>query len=73
MNISKRDALQWFEFFAQLDEEDLLLPHQQELALAVLCQIETAVTYDLHLRMAGVGSTVKIYQNGGHGYGLPGP
>ena len=34
------------------------------------CQIETAVTYDLHLRMAGVGSTVKIYQNGGHGYGL---
>ena len=42
MNISKRDALQWFEFFAQLDEEDMLLPHQQELALATLYQIEMA-------------------------------
>ena len=34
------------------------------------CQIETAVTYDWHLRLAGVESTAKIYQNGGHGYGL---
>jgi acetyl esterase/lipase len=34
------------------------------------CQIETTVTYDWHLRMAGVKSTAKIYPNGGHGYGL---
>ena len=41
MNISKRDALQWFEFFARLDGEPLL-PRQQELALAALAQIEAA-------------------------------
>lgn len=34
------------------------------------CQIETTVTYDWHLRKAGVKSTAKIYPNGGHGYGL---
>ena len=34
------------------------------------CQIETTVTYDLHLRRAGVSSTARIYPNGGHGYGL---
>ena len=34
------------------------------------CQIETTVTYDWHLRMAGVKSTARIYPNGGHGYGL---
>ena len=42
MKISKRDALMWFTFFAQLDEEEPLMPHQQELALAVLSQIELA-------------------------------
>ena len=41
MKISKHDALQWFEFFAQLDGEPLL-PRQQELALAALSQIELA-------------------------------
>ena len=42
MNISKRDALQWFEFFSALDDGDALPPHQQELALATLSQIEAA-------------------------------
>ena len=28
------------------------------------------MTYDWHLRRAGVDSTAKIYPNGGHGYGL---
>ncbi|MGN0794459.1 MAG: radical SAM protein [Aristaeellaceae bacterium] len=42
MKISKRDALMWFSFFAQLDEEEALMPHQQELVLATLAQIETA-------------------------------
>lgn len=42
MKISKHDALQWFEFFAQLDEDEPLMPRQQELALAVLAQIEAA-------------------------------
>ena len=41
MKISRKDALQWFEFFAQMDGEPLL-PRQQELALAALAQIEDA-------------------------------
>ncbi|MBE5810427.1 MAG: radical SAM protein [Clostridiales bacterium] len=42
MKISKRDALMWYSFFAQLDEEEPLMPRQQEIALAVLSQIEVA-------------------------------
>ena len=42
MKISKRDALMWFSFFAQLDEDEPLMPRQQELAYAVLSQIEVA-------------------------------
>ena len=42
MKISKRDALMWMEFFASLPEEEALLPRQQEIALAVLSQIEAA-------------------------------
>ena len=33
----------WFEFFAQLPEDEQLMPHQQEIAYAVLAQIERAV------------------------------
>jgi len=43
MKISKRDALMWYEFFAQLPEGEGLMPHQQEIAYAVLSQIEDAV------------------------------
>ena len=43
MKISKKDALMWFEFFAMLPEEEELLTHQQEIALAVFAQIEDAV------------------------------
>ena len=42
MKISKRDALMWYSFFAQLDEDEPLMPRQQEIALAVLSQIELA-------------------------------
>ena len=34
MKISKKDALLWFSFFAQLDEEEELLPKQMELVYA---------------------------------------
>lgn len=34
------------------------------------CQPETATVYDFVLRRAGVDSTLKLYQTGGHGYGL---
>ena len=43
MYISKKDALAWFEFFAALPEEEGLMPRQQEIAYAVLAQIERAV------------------------------
>lgn len=42
MHISKTDALTWYEFFATLPEDEPLLPRQQEIALAVLTQIEDA-------------------------------
>ncbi len=42
MYISKKDALAWFEFFAQLPEDEPLPPHQREIALAALSQIEAA-------------------------------
>ena len=43
MKISKKDALRWFQFFAELPEEEPLGCRQQEIALAVFSQIETAV------------------------------
>ena len=43
MKISKKDALMWFRFFAQLPEGEELLPHQQEIALSAIAQIERAV------------------------------
>ena len=42
MKISKRDALIWFRFFAELDEDEPLGPRQTEIAYAVLRQIEAA-------------------------------
>ena len=42
MKISKRDALAWFEFFAEIDGYEQLSPRQMEIAYAVLAQIETA-------------------------------
>ena len=43
MKISKKDALTWFRFFAELPEDEPLMPRQQELAYAVFAQIEDAV------------------------------
>ena len=43
MKISKRDALMWLEFFASLPEEQELSPHQLEIGLSALAQIETAL------------------------------
>ena len=48
MLISKQDALAWFEFFAQLPEDEPLPPRQQEIALAALSQIEVAEAARIH-------------------------
>jgi len=45
MKISKKDALMWFEFFAQLPEDEQLLNRQQEIVLATFAQIEDAVEH----------------------------
>ena len=34
------------------------------------CEPQTATAYDYVLKRAGVDSTLKLYQKGGHGYGL---
>lgn len=46
MKISKKDALMWFRFFAELPEDEELLPRQQEIAYAVMRQIEKRVQAD---------------------------
>lgn len=43
MNIAKKDALMWFEFFAALPEEEEILTRQQEIAYAAFAQIEAVV------------------------------
>ena len=54
MKISKKDALTWFSFFAQLPEEEPLLVRQQEIAYAVMAQIEAAVEQVFDLRPAAI-------------------
>ena len=54
MNISKKDALMWFRFFAELPEEEELLPHQMEIVYATLAQIERAVNARISQAAAGI-------------------
>lgn len=54
MKISKKDALLWFSFFAQLPEEEELLPKQMELVYATFAQIEDAVEAETERRMAAI-------------------
>ena len=54
MKISKKDALTWFTFFADLLEEEELMTWQQEIAYAVFAQIETAVNEHNRLLMAEI-------------------
>lgn len=43
MKISKKDALQWFEFFSALPEDEEIMAKQQEIVYATFAQIEAAV------------------------------
>ena len=43
MKISKKEALQWFELFAILPEEEELSTKQQEIIYATYAQIEAAI------------------------------
>jgi len=54
MDISKKDALSWFEFFAELPEGEELAVYQQEIVYAVLSQIEEAVEQRIDGLMAQI-------------------
>ncbi len=43
MKISKKDALNWFRFFAELPEGEELMTKQQEIVYATFAQIERAI------------------------------
>ncbi len=45
MYISKQDALQWFEFFSILPEDEELMIRQQEIVYATFAQIEAAAEH----------------------------
>ena len=54
MKISKKDALQWFTFFAALPEDQPLGCRQQEIALAVFSQIEAGAEARFQALMAEI-------------------
>jgi len=56
MKISKKDALQWFEFFAMLPEDEELMIRQQEIVYATFAQIEEAIDYRNENLMAQIPS-----------------
>jgi len=56
MKISKKDALQWFEFFAMLPEDEELMIRQQEIVYATFAQIEEAIDYRNEHLMAQIPS-----------------
>ena len=60
MKISRRDALTWFRFFAELPPEEGLMPRQQEIVWAVLSQLETAVDRRIRDRLAGIGGLKSL-------------
>ena len=54
MKISKKDALTWFQFFAELPEYEEISLRQQELVYATLAQIEDAVDDRIEKLMAEI-------------------
>ncbi len=62
MKISKKDALMWFSFFAELPEDEELMTKQQEIAYAVFAQIERAVDRQNDALMAQI-THLKTLEN----------
>ena len=62
MKISKKDALMWFSFFAELPEDEELMTKQQEIAYAVFAQIERAVDWQNDALMAQI-THLKTLEN----------
>ncbi len=60
MKISKKDALQWFEFFAMLPEEEELMTKQQEIVYATFAQIEEAIDHRNDALMSEIPSLKNL-------------
>ncbi len=54
MKISKRDALLWFDYFEQLQDDEGLSPKEEEIMYAVFAQIEAAVEKRNDMLMAEI-------------------
>lgn len=54
MKISKKDALLWFEFFAQLPEDEILSTQHQEIVYGTFAQIEAAINHRNEALMAEI-------------------
>lgn len=54
MNISKKDALTWFEFFAAFPEDEEMMPRQREIIYATLAQIEAAIDRRNNARLSEI-------------------
>ena len=67
--VPKEDALNWFRFFADLPEGEPLGCRQQEIALAVFSQIETAVDAAREGMLAAIPGLKRVLP--GHEKGLP--
>lgn len=66
MKISKKDALTWFRFFAELDEDEPLGCRQQEIALAVFSQIETAVEAQRKEALSAIPGLMAVVPGADH-------
>lgn len=62
MKISKKDALAWFEFFAELPEDEEPMIKQQEIIYATFAQIE-AVVQDRHEKLKAEINGLKSLKN----------
>ncbi len=60
MKISKKDALQWFEFFSMLPEDEELMIKQQEIVFATFAQIEEAIDHRNDQLMAEIPSLKSL-------------
>ncbi|MCH4888379.1 radical SAM protein [Acidaminobacter sp. JC074] len=62
MKISKKDALMWFEFFAELPEDEMLSSMHEEIVYATFAQIEEAVNARYEKLMSEI-KTLKTLEN----------
>lgn len=60
MNISKQDALKWFEFFSILPEDEELMIRQQEIVYATFAQIEAAAEHRQDQLMSEIRGLKKL-------------